>query len=142
VDEFLPSEWDGNYTCNNDQSTVRFVMNFTQSTTTIDLRGDMFIESYIIETEGTYATAFQILTLQTQHAIQDDINGRNFSKVELNLRPQSSVYMNGVTVFTTTAGKQECTTELRRKRCKYRETPSILGSLYKQNIYTQFVYKS
>ena len=118
VDEFLPSEWDGNYTCDDDQITVRFVMNFTH-TSTVEVHSDMLLGGYVIETEGTYASAFQVLTIQTQHVIQDDINGRNISKVELNLRLQSSVYMNGVTVFKTTAGTQDCTTELRRKTCMY-----------------------
>lgn len=116
MDSLLPSEWDGNYTCDDDGLLVHFIMNFTHSSLTIDLLGDMFIQGHMISTVGTFASWYHSLTLQTDSVIQDEINSRNFTKVELNGIAHSSVYINGVIVFWEDMAKTACDMEMRRKR--------------------------
>lgn len=114
-----PSEWYGNYTCYDDMVTVHFIMNFTHSKDTIGLLGDMTIDSHLVKTNGSFASAFRTLTLQTPHVILDEINGRNFTKVELNAYANSTVYIEGVIIFSTASGTNECPLELRRHRRKF-----------------------
>lgn len=119
VDALPLSEWNGNYTCDDDMVTVAFVMNFTHSNGTIGLLGDMSIASHVINMNGSFGSVFRTLTLQTPHVILDEINGRNFTKVELNVHANSTVHMEGVIIFTTSTGTKQCPLVLKRYKCKF-----------------------
>ena len=115
ADAFIPSVWNGNYTCARDNFMVKFLMNITKSSQDqIDLDGDMYIDNSIIRTGGSFATAYRILTLQTDDVIYREILGKNFTKVELNGRLQSPVFIDGVIIFNDDNGHFQCPMELRR----------------------------
>jgi hypothetical protein len=95
-------------------------MNITKSSQDqIDLDGDMYIANSMITTGGSFASAFKVLTLQTNDIIDREILGKNFSKVELNGRLQSPVFIDGVMIFNDDSGKVTCPVELRRGPSKY-----------------------
>jgi hypothetical protein len=114
VDVFLPSEWRGNYTCDDDKREIIFIMNITKSSSTIGLSGDMYIDNKKLEMAGSFASFFKIFALQSDLAISSQIANRNFTKVELNGKVQSSVFINGAAIFLEAAGKRNCPMELRR----------------------------
>lgn len=90
-------------------------MNITKSSQDqIDLNGDMYINNSVITTQGSFASAFKILTLQSNDIIQGDIFGKNFTNVELNGRLQSPVFIDGVIIFYDENGRFTCPVELRR----------------------------
>lgn len=120
ADEFLPSIWNGNYTCADDSDMVPFVMNITKSSvTSIVLIGDMYINGSILVTSGSFASAFKQLTLQNFDVMDQDILHRNFSKVELNGLLKSPVFIDGVIIFTENNNRYNCPMELRRGPSKY-----------------------
>ena len=115
VDVFLPSEWSGNYTCDDDKREVHFIMNITKSSSNIDIAGDMYIDNKKLEMTGSFASFFKIFALQSDAAISSQIANRNFTKVELNGRVESSIFISGAVVFLEATGKRNCAMELRRR---------------------------
>lgn len=116
MDEFLPSEWSGNYTCADDKVEVKFILNFTKSSSSISLKGDMHIDGNTLETSGSFASYFKSFAIQSDTAISNQIAGRNFTKVELNGQVWSSIFIDGAIVFTSNTGKYNCSMELRRQK--------------------------
>lgn len=118
MDVFLPSEWNGNYTCDDDNTEIHFVINITKSSSTIGLQGDMYIDGEKLDMDGSFASYFRIFALQSDSVIRSQIANRNFTKVELNGKVQSSVFINGAILFLTDSGKKTCPMELRRQAGK------------------------
>jgi len=115
---FIPSEWTGNYTCQNDIMRW-FKINLTMDTASIKLLGDMDIDGTEILTEGTFASVFKIIAYQTNDFIVPLVFGRNFSKVEFNGRFTNPLLIDGFSVFTETNGKTTCPTQLKRGPGKF-----------------------
>lgn len=116
--EFLPSEWLGNYTCDNDNLRVFFRMNITKAADTINLIGNMNLNGTDIVTEGSFATYNKWLTLQGDQVVMAEVLGRNLTKVELNGILRTPVFINGVILFRVENGSNSCPMELRRGPCK------------------------
>lgn len=76
----------------------------------------MSVDGHFIKTEGTFASEFRTIVLQTPATIQEEINSRNFTKVELNGQARSSVYIDGVIVFSLGGSTKACPMELRRQK--------------------------
>ena len=127
----MPSEWDGNYTCNDDRQLVRFTMNITKSTVSIVFQGNMLISGHNLSMEGSFGSFYKTFAMQSEDAIMEEIASRNFSKVELNGRMLSSIYIQGATIFTISSGKYNCDMEMRRVR-------GLLNILSTQ--YTHIIY--
>lgn len=118
VDVFLPSEWSGNYTCDNDNTEVHFVINIIKSSSSIVLEGDMYIGNKQLDMVGSFGSYYKTFAIQSNNVISSHIANRNFTSVELNGKVESSVYIDGAIIFLTNSGKKKCTMELRRQTGK------------------------
>lgn len=115
----MPSEWTGNYTCNDDHVRVEFKMNITKSDT-IDTVGTVSIDGHRFSMSGAYAYMFRLLTLQSDHVISDIVAGRNFTNVELDGELKSPVFIEGFVIFTLETGALSCPVQLRRTAGKFK----------------------
>lgn len=89
-------------------------MNITKSDT-IDTVGTVAILGHRFSMSGAYAYAFRLLTLQSDHAITQEVAGRNFTEVELDGQVKSSVLIEGFVVFKAGGGSRlSCPVQLRR----------------------------
>ncbi|XP_045166554.2 uncharacterized protein LOC123529972 [Mercenaria mercenaria] len=115
LDTFLPSKWTGNFTCTDDDMETKFVLNVTSSSSTIGLQGNMYFDGENIYMVGSFASFFKMFAMQSDAIIKNQIANRYFSKVELNGKVQSSVFIEGAIIFQTDSGKDTCPMELRRQ---------------------------
>jgi hypothetical protein len=115
VDVFIPSTWDGNYTCKDDNTMIRFQMNITRSSDTIGTIGDILIDGSTIAVSGSFASFFKTFALQGQDLVMNSIYRRNFTNVELNGRLVNALFIEGAILFELPKGKYTCEMELRRK---------------------------
>ena len=100
---------------------MTFIINITKSGQSLNTTGssiitvgDLVIQGHSVAMRGTFASFFKSLTLQNDGFIHEAINGRNFSKVELNGILRSPVYIDGVLIFTD-GSKTTCNMALRRR---------------------------
>ncbi|XP_053391824.1 uncharacterized protein LOC128554583 [Mercenaria mercenaria] len=115
LDTFLPSKWTGNFSCTDDGMETHFVLNVTDSSSTIDLQGNMYVDGEKIYMVGSFASYFEIFAMQSDAIIKNQIANRSLSKVELNGKVQSSVFIEGAIIFQTDSGSDACSMELRRQ---------------------------
>lgn len=114
-DEFIPSEWDGNYTCADDGKMIVFKMNITKSASVIGTTGDLLINNSSVSVVGTFGSFFKTFALQGQDKVVDEILRRNFTNVELNGKLITPLLIHGKIIFGQGNGTYLCDTELRRK---------------------------
>lgn len=120
MDEVIPSSWDGNYTCDDDNIMRRFVMNFTKSASTIKVIGDILIDGSVMSVSGTFGSAYKYLVIQSQNVILHDIFGRNFTNVEINAQFETELLIKGVIILLDDSqGRLQCDVELRRNAGKF-----------------------
>lgn len=133
VDEVIPSAWDGNYTCQDDNIMRQFVMNFDKSPTYITVEGSMLIELRTLNISGTFATALKYLTIQSQNVVLNEIFGRNFTNVEIDAKFETELLIKGVIILLNDSlqGTIKCPVELRR----------TAGMLFYLNIFDKTNYK-
>ncbi|KAH3828995.1 hypothetical protein DPMN_130983 [Dreissena polymorpha] len=94
-------------------------MNVTKSQSSIHFAGDILIAGKNISADGTFGSYFRTFAIQSSEVIVEEIASRNFSRVEMNGRLISPVFIDGVVIFLTAGGsKQTCSMELRRNRGK------------------------
>ena len=119
VEEVIPSIWDGNYTCKDHNILRQFELNFTQASTDITVSGNMRIGSIDMGIQGTFATAFKMLAIQSIDLVLHDIFDRNFTNVEINAVYESAVFMTGkIILLDDVLDKVVCPVELRRRAGK------------------------
>lgn len=115
AEEFIPSEWNGNYTCQDDNTMIQYKMNITKSSSSIGTVGAVFINGSTFDVTGSFASFYKTFTLQSSDLILDEIHGRNFTKVELDGSLLSAVFIKGVLIFRLDNGMDyRCDTELHR----------------------------
>ncbi|WAR23482.1 hypothetical protein MAR_037151, partial [Mya arenaria] len=111
--ELVPSEWTGNYTCPDDGVMTWFLMNITRSTN-IETLANVKAVGIEFPLSGSYATVYQIITLQNDVNILREGTNMNYTDVELDGRVLSSVYIKGYLVFKKSNTTLQCPVELRR----------------------------
>ena len=112
--------WKGSYVCADDNLNITYLLNVSKAETqTIGTKAVLTIGRTTLAMTGTYATFAQILALQNQDAVSHNINGNDFTNVEINMRFISSLFMTGAVVFRTGPDYKSCTSELRRIEGKY-----------------------
>ena len=118
--EFILSVWKGSYVCADDNLNITYLLNVSKAETqTIGTKAVLTIGRTTLAMTGTYATFAQILALQNQDAVSHNINGNDFTNVEINMRFISSLFMTGAVVFRTGPDYKSCTSELRRIEGEY-----------------------
>lgn len=116
--DVVPSEWHGNYTCPQLSLQRDFQMNITRSET-IETVGSLHIDGVTVPVTGSYATSFQILTLQSDH--RAFIFGQNIPSIELDGQMINSMLITGNVVLNFGNNQTTCPMELRRfaGRCQH-----------------------
>ena len=107
--------WKGTYVCADDNLNITYLLNVSKAeTTNIGTKAVLSIGRTSLAMTGTYATFAHILALQNQDIVAHDINGNNFSNVEINMRFITSLFMTGAVVFRSGSDYKSCDSELRR----------------------------
>ena len=112
--DFIPSEWNGSYVCSDDNRNVSYILNVTKSDSSIGTVGTLFIDGNSVPMTGTFASFGKLLAIQGQRVVSPLVYGNNFTKVEINMRFNTSLYMTGAIVFTANGGLKTCVSELRK----------------------------
>ena len=112
--DFIPSEWSGSYVCSDDNRNVSYVLNVTKSDSSIGTVGILTVNGASIPMTGTFASFGRLLAIQGQQTVSQLVFGNNFTKVEINMRFNTSLYMTGAVVFTANNGLKTCVSELRK----------------------------
>ena len=112
--DFIPSEWNGSYVCSDDNRNVSYVLNVTKSDSSIGTVGTLTVNGAAIPMTGTFASFGRLLAIQGQRTVSQLVFGNNFTKVEINMRFNTSLYMTGAVVFTANSGLKTCVSELRK----------------------------
>jgi len=115
VDGVIPSEWDGNFTCNDTNILRHYRMNITKSSSAIVMQGDILIDATMVSVRGSFATFFKQFALQTDQVFDHEIFGYNFTKFEMNGIFQSATYSTGVVIIQRDTGAITCPMEMRRR---------------------------
>ena len=114
----LPSEWYGNFTCPGNVVWSEIEMNITR-TENIDTTGSLYVDGMMMSVTGSYATALQVLILETDQMINTNIMGKIATNIELDGRLVNALLIKGKYLFkqgNTTLF--ECSMELHRRTCR------------------------
>ena len=66
-DNFIHGEWQGLYSCPNDNQNVSFVLNTTQLASSIGLSANFVVQIHNIPMSGTYASFLKIIQLHSDY---------------------------------------------------------------------------
>lgn len=117
--DFIPSEWNGTYVCPDDRLNISYVLNITKSDTSIGTVATLILGKHSQGMTGTFASFGKLLALQGYQVVSEKIYGNNFTKVEINMRYNTSLYMVGAVVFINDDGSlKTCASELHRNAGK------------------------